>query len=628
MGLPTPPARRAVRVLGLIAAVSALLGGCVALTVASPPPGAATAPVAAATQAGSASAGSTGERPESLADGSAPPPAAGPAPEALDAAPLNPLDRITPAGRPGSSPTAPAGPAAGGTVPVGGRRGLTPGHGTRPSQVTGRGYVDTAVENRLPGTPGWRSTASGWGRSVEGFADATSVTAGEDVKVFVSSTGATVRIQLLRIGWYGGVGARSVWLSDPVPGGLQASAVTQPATRMISAPWHVSATMPTQGLVAGDYLLKLLGSDGASSFVPLVVREPRSTGALLMLNSTLTWLAYNPWGGANTYRADEGADDEDESANRSVVASFDRPFSRGLGTGGFLDEEYDLVLTAERLGLKLNYAADVDLHGRPEVADGAAGIALLGHSEYWSRQMRAALTAARDRGANLALFGANDIFRRARIESSPLGPLRRMANYKDGALDPVKTVDTTADWPKAPFKNPAAEVTGVQYRCAHARADLVVTDPDGWLFRGLGLSAGQKLPGLVGPEFDRIVLGVPTPRPMQILAHSPVSCYGYPEFSDLVWYSTPGGAGVFAAGTLDWNTGLSSPDPLTRNVVTTVTERVMKAVALPLAGRSIPAVDNVARHYSGAGLPLDAQGRPLTSARSPGGGGDEHPRHG
>jgi hypothetical protein len=263
--------------------------------------------------------------------------------------------------------------------------------------------------------------------------------------------------------------------------------------------------------VAGDYLLKLLGSDGASGFVPLIVREPHSTGALLMLNSTLTWLAYNPWGGANTYKASDGDEDDSETSykERSVIASFDRPYARGSGSGGFLDEEYHLVLTAELLGLRLNYAADVDLHGRPEVVSGANGVALLGHSEYWSRQMRAVLTAARDRGANLALLGANDVFRRVRIQSSALGPLREVVNYKDGAQDPDKSEDTTADWPRPPYKNPASDVTGVQYRCANSRADMVITDPEGWLLRGLGLKAGQKLPGLIGSEFDRVVPVLP-----------------------------------------------------------------------------------------------------------------------
>jgi len=513
-------------------------------------------------------------------------------------------------------PAATSGVSAVDTVPAGpASTPTTPGASAAASQPTGQGYVDTALENRLPGTPGWQTTHSTRRASIEGWADAASTEAGRPVRLFVSATARTFRVELLRVGWYRGVGARQVWLSVPVPGGVQKAVRTDPTTRMIEAPWKVSAVLPTEGLVAGDYLAKLLGSDGASSFVPLTVRESRSADALVMLNSTLTWQAYNPWGGANTYTATTPSTKATGFARRSVVASYDRPYARGAGAGGFFDEEYHLVLAAERLGLRLNYAADVDLHSTPEVLSGATGVALLGHSEYWSRAMRAALTAARDAGVNLAFLGANDIYRRIRLEPSPLtGSDRHLVNYKDSRADPVKTEDTTADWPYQPYRDPESAVTGLQYRCARSRADQVVTDPDAWVFRGLGLRRGQRLPGLVGSEFDRVNLTVPTPRPLQIMAHSPVTCAGYPEFADLAWYTTPEGAGVFAAGTLDWNAALGFPDPVTRTVATKVTERVLAAVAQPLAGRTTPATDNVLTYYTPAGVPLDAAGHPITRA--------------
>jgi N,N-dimethylformamidase beta subunit-like, C-terminal len=533
---------------------------------------------------------------------------------------------FTRAARSGAA-TAAAIPTAATFAPMAGLA-TTPGRASVASQPIGHGYVDTLAENRLPGTPGWRSTASGQsgqhpgkygkygklaksGRPalIEGYADTTSTLAGQPVRLFVSSSARTFRIQLLRLGWYGGVGARQVWMSVPVAGGIQSGPHQDRVTRLITTDWRVSAVLPTGGLVAGDYVAKLLGSDGAASFVPLAVREPQSTGAVLLLNSTLTWLAYNPWGGANTYSADEATSATEGYDKRSVVTSFDRPYAKGAGTGGLLDEEYNLVLVAERLGLRLNYASDLDLHSDPGVLTGATGVVLLGHSEYWSRAMRDALTRARDAGTNLAFLGANDVYRRIRLEASPVGPLRQMINYKDGRQDPVKTVDTTADWPYLPFENPESSLTGVQYRCARADAAMVVTDPNGWLFRGLGLRTGQRLPGLVGTEFDRVSLGGPTPRPIQVMAHSPVSCYGYPEYSDLVWYTTPSGAGVFAAGTLGWDRGISSPDPMVRTVVTTVTERVFRAMAEPLAGWRTPALDNALRFYSPSGVPLTATGQ-------------------
>lgn len=531
-----------------------------------------------------------------------------------------------PASLPGTagtaSPSAPAvSPAPATPVPAGGP-GTTRGTGTRASQSTGQGFVDTAVENRLPGARGWQtsqSERSGRRRRIEGFGHAISVTAGTPVRLFVSASASTFRIQMLRLGWYQGLGAREVWTSVPVAGGLQAPARKDPVTRMLSAPWKVSATVPTDGLVAGDYVLKLLGADGASSFVPFIVRETRSTDALLMLNSALTWVAYNPWGGANSYSATGGGEGSTKGfEGRSVVSSFDRPFARGSGTGGLFDEEFNLVSAAERGGLRLNYAAEGDLHSTPQILDGARGAALLGHSEYWSRPMRAALTAARDRGVNLGFFGANHIFRRIRLAPSAQGPDRLMINYKVAAEDPDKTADSTADWPKDPFPDPEISLLGTQYRCAKTRADLVITEPDSWLFSGLHLTRGQKLPGMIGPEYDRVVPALKPPRPIQIMAHSPVPCYGQPDFSDLTWYSHPSGAGVFSAGTLDWNMGLTSRDKLTRTVVTTATERVLAAIARPKAAQTVPAIDTMARYYHNpSGIPLDLDGKPVLPSKRP-----------
>jgi hypothetical protein len=539
------------------------------------------------------------------ADGSAPPAVAGNRPEDRPA-----IDRILADASPTPSDAATSGVSTPpDDVPAGGH-GETPGTGAPASQPTGRGWVDAQAENALPGTPGWQTVRAGR-HGVEGFADATSVEAGQPVRLFVSTAAPTFRVQVLRLGWYGGLGARQVWMSERVRGVLQPGPQQDAVTRMITAPWAPSAVLPTDGLVAGDYLAKLLAQDGTSSIVPFAVREPVSSGAVLLLNSTLTWLAYNPWGGANSYTSSDASSHDEGYDERSVVSSLDRPYARGGGSGGLLDEEFNLIRIAERLGLRLNYASDLDLHSHPEVLAGATGVVLLGHSEYWSRPMRAALSAARDAGVNLAFLGANDLYRRIRLQPSTTGPFRQMINYKDGNQDPVKTEDTTADWPHAPYQQPESSLVGPQYRCAHVTADLVITDPDSWLFRGLGVRAGQKLPGMVGTEFDRVSLALPTPRPIQIMAHSPVSCYGYPEFSDLTWYSTPSGAGVFAAGTLNWNAGVGSPDPTTRGVVTQVTEQVLRAMARPRAGASTPAVDNAGRYYNAAGVPLDPQGRPI-----------------
>lgn len=461
--------------------------------------------------------------------------------------------------------------------------------------------INTLAENRLSGVSGWMTAVQHPGVRIEGYADALSVLSGEPVGLHVSSTAETFTVEVLRTGDYEGKWARRIWVSGAVAGGVRTAVVRDPATRMVSAAWPRSTTLNTTGWPAGAYLAKLIGADGAMSFVPFVVRSAASTGAVLLVHSMATWQAYNQWGGPSTYRGYQREDKAEDFALRSVAASFDRPYARGFGTGTFLTHELPAVAAAERLGLRLNYAADLDLQLHPEVLDGAVGVVLLGHSEYWSRQMRANLTASRDRGVNLAFLGANAVHRRIRLAPSPLGQGRVMINYKLGEDDPVTTEDTTADWGKRPHADAQSSLVGSMFECAHAEGDLVISDPAAWPFAGQGLAAGTRLTGVVGPEFDRVNTVVRTPRPMQVLAHSPLPCRGVPDASDVTWYSDPTGAGVFTAGTLRWVESMTSSDPTVRRVITTATERVLRELARPRAGARIPAQDNVADHYAADG---------------------------
>lgn len=480
--------------------------------------------------------------------------------------------------------------------------------GLHASALPGRSWlrrsgVDTQSENRRPGTQGWSITSDpGNEDRIEGYADAVSVLAGQPLGLYVSSSARTFHVEVLRTGDYDGRWARTVWTSPDLPGGRQTARRSDPVTRMVSAPWRRSTTLDTTGWPPGAYLAKLVGADGAASFVPFVVRDADSRGAVLLLSGVATWQAYNDWGGPSTYRGYEKEDKEEDFAVRSVAASFDRPYARGAGAGGFLSDELPALAAAERLGLHLNYAADIDLHLHPEVLDGAVAVVVLGHSEYWSRQMRTGLTAARDRGVNLAFLGANDVHRRIRLTDSALGAGRVMVNYKLGEDDPVTSVDTTADWGRPPHADPQSSLIGPMFACAHSGGDLVIDDPRAWPFEGLDLTPGTRLPGLIGPEYDRVDLRLTTPRPLQILSHSPTECRGAPDASDMTWYSAPSGAGVFAAGTLGWGRAMVETEEPTLGVVTGITENVLREVARPQAGARIPAQDNVLDHYTPDGL--------------------------
>jgi N,N-dimethylformamidase beta subunit-like, C-terminal len=477
--------------------------------------------------------------------------------------------------------------------------GCTSGHQSspRPSEPSGsttRAPSPAAPERSRPGEPGWSRIRVGSQHDIEGYTDLDSVLPGQPVRLFISTVARHVRVRAYRTGWYGGARARLVWQSAELPGRRQPAARVVGPTHTPSAPWRPSLTVDTTGWPAGDYLFRLDTDRGPlRRFVPLTVRTASNRAAVVLVNADTTWEAYNAWGGYSLYHGPDGG-----RADRSRAVTFDRPYDYGGGTGDFLGAELPLVALAERLGLRLGYATDVDLHRDPTLLDGAAAVISLGHDEYWSPAMRAALTRARDRGTNLAFLGANAIYRKIRFGSTRLGADRLEINYKD-TTDPIGRTDpaqVTTQWREPPSDDNESSLTGTDYGCSPVRAPMVVVDPGNWLLAGLGLSTGSRLPGLVGSEYDRVYLGAPTPRPIEVLTHSPLVCDGRADTADAAYYTTLSGAGVFDSGTSDWIAGLDSTTPVVRRVVTAVTTRLLLAFAAGPAGRTHPARDTAARY--------------------------------
>ena len=459
----------------------------------------------------------------------------------------------------------------------------------------------TPTTGPVAGTPGWELAHPGPEHAIEGFADRTSVAPGEPVRLFVSTIASSYQVTAFRFGDYTASDALAVWTSPRQPGAVQAPAVVQAPTSTVVAPWNPSLTVGTEGWSPGNYLLRLDGDNGAQQFVPLTVRTPSNEGRVVVVNAVTTWQAYNQWGGYNLYKGPDG-----RRESRSRVVTFDRPYeAKMFGAGQFLQFELAFVRVAERAGVPLGYATDIDLHADPHLLDGARAVVTLGHDEYWSTAMRTAATRARDRGVNLAFLGGNEVYRHIRLEPTALGANRREVNYKSSGEDPAGRTDpaeATQDWRQPPDPRPESVLVGGYYSCFPGRADLVVAEPKNWLLDGI-VKDGEKLPGVVGIEYAKVNLSVPTPRPMEVLFHSPVTCgtTHRDEFSDATYYTTPSGAGVFSTGTQDWVCGM---DPACKGggnggrvaqVLGAVTTRLLQQFAVGPAGLAHPANDNLAR---------------------------------
>lgn len=456
-----------------------------------------------------------------------------------------------------------------------------------------------AAENAQPGTPDWRLTRTGPPRAIEGWADATSVVTGGSVGLHVSTTAPTFTVHAIRMGWYAGVRGRQVWASSPLPGRLLPPGRVGPLG-MVTTDWPVSTVLSTAGWPPGSYLLRLDASTG-QRYVPLQVRLPSARGAVVIVSADTTWQAYNSYGGYSLYQGPNGA-----FATRARQVSFDRPYGppAGQGQSEYLENEEPLVAQAERLGLPLDYVSDLDLHAHPHLLDGARAVVFTGHDEYWSLAMRQQVLGFRDAGGNIAFLGANSAYRHIRMQPGPGGPDRVEVCYKIPTEDPLygkDNADVTGQWRYPPDPRPESVLTGVFYRSNPVHADMVVVDPSAWMLAGTGAVAGLHLPGVVAPEFDRVDLAVPTPRPMQIIAHSPLVVRGRADTADAAYYSTPSGAGVFATGTIGWIKAMGGANgPAAAAFTTTVTANVLRAFAAGPAGAAHPAVDNVARFYGGA----------------------------
>ena len=366
------------------------------------------------------------------------------------------------------------------------------------------------AENQLPGTLDWVMSAT---KRIFGYSDHVSAVHGDTVTLFVDPPPVPYRVELYRMGYYGGLGGRLVWRSPTITGGTsQPPPTVSPDTFMVECQWqptttvHVDPTWPP-----GAYLFKLTGTDNGATagYIPLCVRDDDSSAAFVVMHSVTTWQAYNAYGGRSLYIGPGTVRvGETGAANRSRVVSFDRPYDqRGWGAPDFMGNEFPLVFLAERLGLDVTYITDIDLHQSPDALARHRCLFSLGHDEYWSSTMRDGATRALTQGVNLAFLGANAVYRHIRLEPSPLGQDRRQVCYKTdlASEDPLSGTDpaeVTYNWPDGPVPRPEQELVGSQYVDVEAKADMVVADAGAWIFAGTGLSTGQHLAQVVEGEYD------------------------------------------------------------------------------------------------------------------------------
>ena len=459
-------------------------------------------------------------------------------------------------------------------------------------------------ENVRPGDGSWLRGVAATAGDLEGYASATSINLGQTITFFVSTTSPTYSIKVYRMGYYQGLGARLIETRLDLTGHARPMP-TPDQYGTVDCRWPASfRVVADERYAPGQYLVRLENTEHQFRFVPFLVRDDSSRAAFVYMSSVTTWQAYNTWGGFSLYRQATPVGSVTVSdANRAVRVSFNRPYDRAFANGAadFVGNEFPLLFLAEQLGLDLTYWTDIDLHERGASLTRHRALLSLGHDEYYSPAMRAAVVNGVDHGVNVAFFGANFCYRKIRFEPSVNGADRLMINYRSTA-DPITATNpslATVNWSQYPSDTPESTFTGSIYGGVDGTGSLSVVDAGAWFWRGTGVRNGSVLAGALGGEFNHYNPAVTNPANVQILGHSNVGG----GISDVTYVAEPGQGGVFASGTGHWVFDLSDAPrlgnfwvpaaiPGVTNVIRRATINLLARFGAAPAGTTTPSVAN------------------------------------
>ncbi|MEP7376625.1 MAG: N,N-dimethylformamidase beta subunit family domain-containing protein [Chitinophagaceae bacterium] len=303
------------------------------------------------------------------------------------------------------------------------------------------------TENAQPGNP-----IAEWGvpnfrdTRIAGFSTKMSLNAGQTVHFKISVEGAaTYTLKIYRIGYYAGNGARLIQdlnVSTGIPlfnGVAQPAGISDPATGSLDCSnWSESAswTIPSTA-VSGFYIAKIERTGGGSNHIAFIVRNDASNSDLYFQLPDATWQAYNGYGGNSIYDGNTAFPN-----GHAVKVSYNRPFfpynslfnTDGREADWYMNAVYPMIRWLESNGYNITYTScnDVDKNGARLLNHKI--FLSVGHDEYWSKNQRANVEAARDAGVHLAFFSGNEVYWKTRWESNDGSEDRTLVCYKEGLL--------------------------------------------------------------------------------------------------------------------------------------------------------------------------------------------------
>ena len=465
------------------------------------------------------------------------------------------------------------------------------------------------LENQLAGTPKsvWYVNPGQDSTKLEGFTTAISTNIGGTVQFKIDNlTGSpNYQIQIYRLGYYGGDGARLITTIQHQGTSViaQPDPVTNDATGEVDAGnWSVtdSWAIPT-GTVSGVFVANVV--QGTQVFqIPFIVKDPNSTSDIVFQTSDETWQAYNGWGGASLYggngpSAPPADKDGDEIvAGAAFAVSYNRPIMTRDGVGTYANQddslftgEYPAIYWLEENGYDVSYISGMDTATNGALLLNHKVFMDAGHDEYWTDSQVANVQAAKNAGVSLVFLSGNEIFWQTQFTPSIDGSNtsnRTLVSYKDShyqqLINPsgkgTGTFEAPTSWGGAAM--PSNALTGTAFSVDESGSLGTITIPYDmtqlrfWRNTSVAATAaGQTASlesGLLGYEWDSSPDNGFMPAGLIDLSSTTLQTSDFnTEFGNvdtsgtathnLVEYRDPAsGALVFGAGTVFWSWGLSN----------------------------------------------------------------------
>jgi VCBS repeat-containing protein len=484
-------------------------------------------------------------------------------------------------------------------------------------------------ENLKQGNPESEWGIDGAGSdNIQGFATDISVDNGKTISFKIDTDSNNYRIDIYRLGYYGGMGARKVDSIQHTGVQNQPDPLRDATTGAVDAGnWSVSASWAVpDDAVSGVYIAKLVRQDGTfgENQIPFIVRDDASHSDIVFQTADETWQAYNGWGGANLYGGNGPA--TGQGAGRSYAVSYNRPIATRGGVGTYaapqdylFGAEYAGIYWLEQNGYDVSYMSGVDVDRYGSLLLNHKTYIDAGHDEYWSGQQRANVEAARDAGVNLMFWSGNEVYWRTRWGdsfSADATDYRTLISYKE-TWAPGSSIDPSDQWTgtfRDPRQSPPAigggapenSLTGQLFKVDDVGSNLgaiTVGYDDANLRFWRNTSVANLQPGqtatltknYLGYEWDEAPDNGFDPAGLVKLSSTtlPVSTYLFDYGNttgnatathNLTLYRAPSGALVFGAGTVYWTWGLSDNHD---NEATPTDPRVQQAMVNLLADMGI-----------------------------------------